>query len=152
MMWLMLNQEAPDDYVVGTGESHSVKEFVENAFKYMGIGIEWHGEGREAAGVVQGLGGSCSNGIAVGQTVVEVDPRYFRPTEVTALQADITKARQKLGWAPRMTFEDLVKVMMDYDAKLLRLDAPCEGMAISKRKGFDYTNHDFALHERIRER
>lgn len=152
MMWLMLNQEAPDDYVVGTGESHSVKEFVENAFRYMGITIEWRGRGRETVGIVQNPGGSCSNGLAAGQVVVEVDPRYFRPTEVVALQADITKAREKLGWVPRMTFEDLVKVMMDFDAKLLHLDAPCEGMAISKEKGFGYTNHDFALNERIRER
>ncbi len=152
MMWLMLNQEAPDDYVVGTGESHTVKEFVENAFRYMGITIEWRGEGSAAVGIVRGLDRSCSNSIAAGQVVVEVDPRYFRPTEVTALQADITKAREKLHWTPRMTFEDLVKVMMDYDAKLLHLDAPCEGMAISKKKGFDYTNHDFALNERIRER
>ncbi len=152
MMWLMLNQEAPDDYVVGTGESHSVKEFVENAFRYMGITIEWRGKGRETVGIVRSPGSSCSNGVAAGQVVVEVDPRYFRPTEVVALQADITKAREKLGWTPRMTFEDLVKVMMDYDAKLLHLDAPCEGMAISKEKGFGYTNHDFALNERIRER
>jgi GDPmannose 4,6-dehydratase len=151
MMWLMLNQETPDDYVVGTGESHTVREFVEKAFRYMGIDIEWRGEGQETVGMVRGLDSVCGNRIAAGQPLVEVDPRYFRPTEVEALQADITKAREKLGWVPRVTFEDLVKIMMDYDARLFGLDAPCEGIAISREKGFGYTKHDFALNEKIRE-
>ena len=151
MMWLMLQQEKPDDYVVGTGTSYTVRDFVEEAFRYMGIGIEWRGEGKETAGIASGLNGGCASGIAPGQVLVEVDPRYFRPTEVEALQADITKARKKLNWSPRVTFEDLVKIMMDYDAKFLHLDAPCQGVAISKEKGFGYTNHDFALNERIRE-
>jgi GDPmannose 4,6-dehydratase len=151
MMWLMLQQEKPDDYVVGTGASHTVKEFVEQAFAYMGIGIEWRGEGKETIGIARGLEGGCGRGIAPGQVVVEIDPRYFRPTEVEALQADITKAREKLKWSPRVTFEDLVKIMMDYDAKLLRLDPPCQGIAISKEKGFGYTTHDFALNQSIRE-
>jgi GDPmannose 4,6-dehydratase len=151
MMWLMLQQEKPDDYVVGTGESHTVREFVEKTFEYMGAGIEWRGEGKESIGIVGEVKSGCGGGITPGQVVVEIDPRYFRPTEVEALQADITKARQKLKWSPRVTFEDLVKIMMDYDAKLLHLDAPCQGIAISKEKGFGYTNHDFSLAEEIRE-
>jgi GDPmannose 4,6-dehydratase len=151
MMWLMLQHEKPDDYVVGTGESHSVREFVEKAFEYMGVGIEWHGEGRETIGIVGRLDSGCAKGITAGQVLVEIDPRYFRPTEVEALQADISKAREKLKWSPRVTFEDLVKIMMDYDAKLLHLDAPCQGIAMSKEKGFGYTTHDFALNQSIRE-
>lgn len=148
MMWLMLNQEKPDDYVVGTGESHSVREFVEKAFFYMGVDIEWTGEGEKSQGIVRST--NCAS-LTPGEVLVEVDPRYFRPTEVVALQADITKARQALGWQPRVTFEDLAKIMMDYDAKLLGLTSPCEGMAISRDKGFCYTNHDFATNERIQE-
>jgi GDPmannose 4,6-dehydratase len=91
-MWLMLQQDAPDDYVIGTGESHSVREFVEEAFAY--TGLDW-------------------------QDYVEIDPRYFRPTEVDFLQADTSKARTKLGWTPKLTFHDLVAVMVDADMQAI---------------------------------
>ena len=81
-----------------------------------------------------------------------VDPRYFRPTEVEFLQADITKAKTKLGWEPRVTFEELVKIMVDCDVQLMGLHSPCEGLEASKCKGFNYTNHVISSAEQIRER
>ncbi len=152
MMWLMLQQDQPDDYVVGTGESHTVREFVETAFSYVGIELEWRGSGIEERGIIASLSspylGSQSH-LRVGDTFVEVDPRYFRPTEVVHLQADITKARRQLGWEPRMTFHDLAKVMVDYDLKMIGIEPPGEGIRSCVAKGFQYTDHDFALYEGI---
>ena len=149
MMWLMLQQDTPDDYVVGTGESRTVREFVERAFSYMGVRLAWQGAGKDEVGVVASSEGG---NLAPGSVIVEVDPRYFRPTEVVALQADITKARTQLGWQPRVSFEELVKIMVDWDVRSVGLDSPGEGIEISKCKGFDYTNHDFSIYEQIRER
>ncbi len=160
MMWLMLQQDEPDDYVVGTGESHSVREFVEKAFSYVGIEIEWKGEGVDEKGIVRSVDLSLLNfilhqtpvtshlspvTISPGTVLIEIDPKYFRPTEVEHLQADITKAKQKLGWEPRTTFEDLVKIMVDYDMKMLGLNPIGEGIKISTDKGFCYTNHEYTL-------
>ena len=152
MMWLMLQQEAPDDYAVGTGESHSVKDFLENAFGYAGIEIEWRGQGIDRKGVVRSLASSLNPALGVGDILIEIDPKYFRPTEVDFLQADISKARNKLGWEPRTTFEELVKIMVDYDMKLIGLPPVGEGIRISEKKGFSYTKHDFSLYEKIRDR
>jgi GDPmannose 4,6-dehydratase len=148
MMWLMLQQEKPDDYAVGTGESHTVKEFVERAFDYMGVQLSWRGEGSEAVGIVAS---SKWDHLPPGSVLVEVDPRYFRPTEVEALQADITKAREKLGWEPRITFDELVKIMVDCDVRAVNIPSACEGLAASRCKGFDYTSHSFSAYEQIRE-
>ena len=148
MMQLMLQQERPDDYVVGTGESRTVKEFVDAAFSYMGVQLEWRGEGKDERGLVAS---SSWDHLKPGAVVVEIDPRYFRPTEVEALQADISKARSRLGWAPRVTFEELVKIMVDCDVQSAGLSSPCEGLAASRSKGFHYTNHGFSVYEQIRE-
>jgi len=84
--------------------------------------------------------------------IIEIDPRYFRPTEVEFLQADITKAREKLGWEPRTTFEEFIKILVDHDMKLVGLEPPGEGIVISQTKGFSYPNHELSLYGRIRER
>jgi GDPmannose 4,6-dehydratase len=104
-MWLMLQQEKPDDYVLATGESHSVREFIEKAFARVGRTIAWSGEGQAENGVDE----------ASGKVLVEIDPRYFRPTEVEFLQGDASKARAKLGWTHKITFDALVKEMVDAD-------------------------------------
>jgi GDPmannose 4,6-dehydratase len=83
---------------------------------------------------------------------VEIDPRYFRPTEVDFLQADITKARTQLGWQPRITFNELVKIMVDYDLKMVGITPPGAGISICQSKNFCYTEHTFATNEHIRER
>lgn len=108
-MWLMLQQPEPDDYVLATGESHSVREFVEHAFDHVGKRIEWHGDGQDEKGVDAGSG----------RTLVEVDARYFRPTEVDALQGDAAKARRKLGWRHRTGFAELVREMVESDLALM---------------------------------
>lgn len=147
--WLILQQDKPDDYVIGTGESHSVREFVELAFNYVGIEIEWRENGVNEQGIVRSLSSTSALTsvcpLKVGDIIIEIDPRYFRPTEVDFLQADITKARKKLGWEPRTTFDELVKIMVDYDIKLIGLNPIGEGIKACNKKGFIYTNHDFSL-------
>jgi len=108
-MWLMLQQNEPDDYVLATGESHSVREFVEVAFGEVGIKIQWSGEGINEHGL-------CSE---TGRTVVRVDPTYFRPTEVDVLLGDATKAYDKFGWKPKIAFMELVREMVSNDLALL---------------------------------
>lgn len=104
-MWLILQQEKPDNYVIATGESHSVREFVEAAFFYVGIPIEWIGSGLEEKAI------DSRNG----NVLVTVDPKYFRPTEVDFLLGDPSKAEDKLGWKPRTSFRQLVELMMEFD-------------------------------------
>jgi GDPmannose 4,6-dehydratase len=106
-MWLMLQQEKPDDYVVGSGETHSVREFVEEAFKAVGIPIKWEGKGLSEVGKHNG------------KVVVRVNPKFFRPAEVDILLANPAKAKAKLGWKPKTTFKELVKMMVESDLKEL---------------------------------
>ena len=110
-MWLILQQEEPEDFVIATGEFHSVREFTELSFKRAGIELIWEGEGIEEKGIDK----------ATGKVLVEVDPKYFRPCEVEQLLGDPTKARTKLRWNPRKTsFQELVNIMTDYDIKMIR--------------------------------
>src|SRR5712675_237081 len=104
-MWLILQQDKPDDYVLATGESHSVREFVEKAFAHIGRDLVWRGSGVAEKGVER----------ATGEVLVEVDPRYFRPTEVDTLLGDPSKARAKLGWHHKTSFDQLVRDMVDAD-------------------------------------
>jgi GDPmannose 4,6-dehydratase len=107
-MWLMLQHDHPDDYVIATGENHSVREFVEEAFEAVGISMDWVGTGMEERGI----------DAKTGNTLVTVDPRYFRPAEVESLRGDYSKAKQVLGWSPKTTFRQLVKIMMEHDLML----------------------------------
>ncbi len=120
--WLMLQQNEPDDYVIATGEQHSVREFVELAFKEIGVGLEWKGIGVDEKGIVFSLSSAATPALSVGDVVVEIDSRYFRPTEVDALLGDATKAKQKLGWQPRITFDNLVAEMVREDLKKAERD------------------------------
>ncbi len=150
MMHLMLQQPEADDYVVGTGESYSVREFINTAFLYAGVEIEWRGEGVETKGTVRSIKEMWANRLKVGQVLVEIDPRYFRPTEVDYLKADISKARRKLGWEPRITFEELVNVMVDYDLLQAGIIPPSKGINAVIEKGFGWTNHEFAHSEALK--
>lgn len=140
-MWRIVQEEKPDDFVLGTGESHSVREFAERAFAYAGIELEWKGEGKEERGVVRSALETWGDRIKPGDTLITVDPRYFRPAEPEVLEANPRKARSVLQWEPRVTFPELVKIMVDYDLKHLGLPPPGEGIRISKEKGFAYTDH-----------
>jgi len=119
-MWMILQQDEPDDYVIATGEMHTVREFVERSFNRLGIGIEWRGKGVDEVGI------NTDNG----EEVVGVDPRYYRPTEVEQLLGDPSKAKAKLGWSPRVTFHALVDEMVDADLELAKKDV------VIRREGF----------------
>ena len=124
-MWLMLQQDEPEDFVIATGETHSVREFVEKAFHEADINITWEGEGLDEVGRDR----------ATGKVLVEIDPRYFRPTEVEFLLGDPTKAKTKLGWQPKISFDELVKVMVRKDLKDAQKDQMC------KTEGFKTYNN-----------
>ncbi|MDD5019725.1 MAG: GDP-mannose 4,6-dehydratase [Candidatus Omnitrophica bacterium] len=152
MMWQILQQKKPDDFVIGTGRSHTVQEFVEQAFAYAGLALGWTGKGVRKKGFVKRVNSSAAerSGLEPGDVLVEIDPHYFRPTEVDHLEADISKARRVLKWRPRVSFDDVIKIMVDYDIKLMGGEAPGDGIRISRNKGFRYTNHDFAFWGRIK--
>lgn len=104
-MWLMLQQEQPEDFVIATGETHSVREFVELAYKELGIEIEWHGKGEEEYGIDK----------TTGKVIVKVDPNYYRPTEVDFLLGNAAKAKKILNWEPKTNFQQLIKIMIAAD-------------------------------------
>lgn len=104
-MWLMLQQKEPDDFVLATNESHTVREFVEEAGKVLGMEVVWKGKGLKEKGIDK----------RTGKTIIEIDPKYFRPTEVDELRGDYSKAKKKLGWKPETKFKKLVKIMTEAD-------------------------------------
>jgi GDPmannose 4,6-dehydratase len=104
-MWRILQADAPDDYVLATNETHSIREFVEETFRFFDEEIVWKGHGVDEKGILK----------SSGKEVVAIDPRYFRPTEVDLLIGDPSKARHKLGWKPKVTFKELVKLMVKAD-------------------------------------
>ncbi|MCD6429562.1 GDP-mannose 4,6-dehydratase [bacterium] len=124
-MWLILQQPEPDDYIIATGEQHSVREFCEIAFREVGIDLEWQGEGVNEKGIDR----------KTGKVLVEVDPRYFRPAEVESLLGDPTKAKEKLGWQPKISFQELVKEMVKSDLEEAKKDVHL------KNGGFKIKNH-----------
>jgi len=111
--WLMLQQQTADDYVIATGEQHSVREFVIQAGAHLGLNIVWRNSGRDEVGIDE----------QTGRTIVRIDPRYFRPTEVDTLLGDASKARAQLGWKPEIGFADMVREMVEKDLALARRDA-----------------------------
>ena len=116
MQWLMLQQDQPEDFVIATGVQYSVRDFVEKAAKAVGIEMEWKGEGVDEKGYNK----------ATGECLVEVDPRYFRPTEVETLLGDPTKAKEKLGWVPKITLDEMVAEMVEHDLMIAKRDSLCE--------------------------
>jgi GDPmannose 4,6-dehydratase len=158
-MWLMLQQQEPDDYVIATGETHSVREFVNLAFSNAGIELEWRGKGINEKGIIRSLAStstsasfstsacearsltstsasaststlplpsSLTSTLSIGDAIIEIDPRYFRPLEVESLQGDASKAKKKLNWQPKVKFEELVKIMVDADMKNLEEMKQCQ--------------------------
>ena len=111
MQWLMLQQDKPEDFTISTGEQHTVREFVEVAAQVLNMNIEWQGDGREEKGIWEG------------KVIISVDPCYFRPTEVETLLGDSTKAKEKLGWEPKITLEEMVHEMMENDIDIAKRDS-----------------------------
>ena len=109
-MWLMLQQDSPEDYVLATNETHTVREFAELAFKHVGITIKWEGKDEKERGI----------DVETGKILVEINPRYYRPTEVDLLLGDASKAEKELGWKPKIKFEELVELMVEADWKKVK--------------------------------
>ncbi len=123
-MWLILQQDNPEDYVIATGETHSVREFVELSCKELGFNLEWKGEGLYEVGV----------DLNTGKNIIKIDSRYFRPTEIDYLLGDATKAKTKLGWVPKTSFKELVKLMIESDLK--EVDKKINGVGIPHKPSF----------------
>ncbi len=135
-MWRILQHDTPDDYVLATGETHTVREFVDNAFREVGIDLQWEGKGSDEVGIIKSLkplhlvlkneGKECEAvkhaKVKPGDAIVKIDPRYFRPTEVDILIGDPKKAKEKLGWEPKCSFRELVKDMVMGDVKETQKD------------------------------
>jgi GDPmannose 4,6-dehydratase len=154
-MYLMMQQDKPDDYVIATGEQHSVRDFVELAFAEIGVGLRWQGSAAEEAGVVDSVdagrlaaardgygpaaappgSAATSEPVQPGATLVRVDPRYYRPTEVESLIGDPTKARERLGWTATIGFGELVREMVADDLGQARRDE------LNRRSGFAVKDH-----------
>lgn len=133
MQWRMLQQDQPEDFVIATGKQYSVRQFVEVAAAELGISIRWEGEGINETGTVDAVtdkGLELGASDLLGKTIVRVDPRYFRPTEVETLLGDPSKAKEKLGWVPETSFEELVQEMVSFD-----LDK-AKRFALLRQKGF----------------
>jgi GDPmannose 4,6-dehydratase len=130
MQWLMLQQEQAEDFVIATGVQYSVRQFVEVAARELGIEIEWQGSGVEEKGVIAAITSDKASGASVGQVIVAIDPKYFRPTEVETLLGDPTNARVKLGWTPTTTFAEMVQEMVAKDLEDARRHA------LLKRHGY----------------
>jgi len=134
MQWLMLQQEQAEDFVIATGEQHSVRKFINCAAGELGITLEWTGSGVEECAVVAGVadkGLNIATDQLIGKTIINIDPKYFRPTEVETLLGDPTKAKEKLGWTPQISFDELVSEMVAHD-----LDK-AKRFALLKGEGFD---------------
>lgn len=140
MQWLMLQQDKPEDFVIATGKQYSVRDFVNAAAKELGITLSWKGEGLDEQGIVESVENLGKNNVDAtekvkpGDVIVRVDPRYFRPTEVETLLGDPTKAKEELGWVPKISFAELVEEMVSYDMNEARRDALCqnEGFRVNK--------------------
>ena len=127
MQWLMLQQDHPEDFVIATGVQYSVRDFVNKAAKAVDIEMQWKGEGADEKGYDK----------ATGKCLVEVDPRYFRPTEVETLLGDPTKAKEKLGWVPKITLEEMVTEMVENDVMIAKRDALCEKEGFRTNRYFE---------------
>ena len=146
MQWLMLQQDEPDDYVIATGVQHSVREFVDAAARELGMVLRWDGAGVDQNGIVKSIDHSVaktqsavikseSPSVNEGDVIVSIDPRYFRPTEVDALLGDPAKAKQKLGWTPKVSFDQLIAEMVAEDLKKAEKDA------LTRYYGYETPDH-----------
>ena len=134
-MWLMLQQDEPEDFVIATGEVHSVRDLLITAFSEVGARLRWEGEGIDEKGIIDSIETPKNSSLRPGDIVVRIDPGYFRPTEVDYLRGDPTKARELLGWRPRVSFDELVRTMVQEDLKEADRDRLCDiaGFPVARR-------------------
>ncbi len=131
MQWLMLQQEFPQDYVIASGKQYSVRQFIEMSARQLGIELEWQGSGIDEIGVVAKLNAQSAPQLKIGQTIIAIDPTYFRPAEVETLLGDASKARTDLGWAPQISVEEMIVEMMTNDIE------QAQKLALLKNQGYD---------------
>ena len=131
MQWMMLQQDKAEDFVIATGEQYSVRQFIEWSAKELGIILRFEGKGINEVGVVESINGDNAPNIEVGDVIVRIDPRYFRPAEVETLLGDPTKAKQKLGWTPKISVKEMCSEMVEYDLKIAKQHA------LLKMHGYD---------------
>jgi GDPmannose 4,6-dehydratase len=135
MQWLMLQQETPDDFVIATGVQYSVREFINKTVAQLGIELAWEGEGVDEVGRVAAITGDKAPGLKVGDVIVKIDPRYFRPTEVETLLGNPAKAKEKLGWTPKITLDEMIEEMVAYDLDKARQHALLESKGFTVSVG-----------------
>ena len=140
MQWMMLQQEKPEDFVIATGEQYSVRQFVEWTAKELGIRLKFVGEGVNEQAIVDEIEGDTAKALSVGDVIVKIDPRYFRPTEVETLLGDPTKAKEKLGWEPEITVHEMCKEMVSRDLE------EAKRSALLKSHGYEVTVTDETKH------
>ena len=128
--WLMLQQDQPEDFVIASGTQHSVRQFIEWSAAELGLSVDFHGEGVDEYAIVTAVSGDDAPAVGVGDVIVRVDPRYFRPTEVDTLLGDPTKARERLGWEPETSARDMCREMVEADLEIAKRSA------LLKRHGF----------------
>ena len=115
MQWLMMQQDIPDDFVIATGVQYTVREFIVKSAGQLGITIRFEGSAEKEIGVVSAISGGMSPGVKVGDVIVRIDPHYYRPTEVETLLGDPTKAKEKLGWTPQISLDEMIAEMIEHD-------------------------------------
>ncbi len=142
IMHRILQLDSPDDFVVGTGESHKVSEFLQIAFEYCGIELEWKRQDEIYSGIIKSIENSVSDYIEIGQEVVSFDKKYIRPADVHDLVADFSKIKKILNWEPKIKFKDLVKIMCDFDLIAVGLKPKMEGIKKLEKIGFNWTKHN----------
>lgn len=131
MQWMMLQQEKPEDYVIATGVQYSVRDFITKAASELGISLRFEGEGVSEKGIVAAVEGAHESAVSVGDVIVSIDPRYFRPAEVETLLGDPSKAKAELGWIPQITLDEMIKEMVAHDLDLAKRHS------LLKRHGFE---------------
>jgi GDPmannose 4,6-dehydratase len=131
MQWLMLQQNQPDDFVIATGVQFTVREFIIRSAKQLGITLKFEGKAEQEKALVTAISGDKAPALKVGDVIVQVDPRYYRPTEVETLLGDPTKAKEKLGWFPEITIDDMIAEMVAHDLECSK------SFALLRKHGFD---------------
>ena len=130
MQWMMLQQDKPEDFVIATGKQYSIREFLSWSAEYLDIELEFSGEGVDEIGTVKSINNKKTPGISVGDVIMRIDPKYFRPTEVETLLGDPTKAKEKLGWVPEISAKEMCKEMVDSD-----YESACQ-LSLLKENGY----------------
>ena len=138
MQWMMLQQEQPEDFVIATGVQYTVREFIQKSAQQLGITFEFQGKAEQEKAIVKSISGDKAPALKVGDVVMQIDPHYYRPTEVETLLGDPTKAKQKLGWVPEITLDEMIEEMVAYDLEKAKQHALLQkhgySVAVGKEK------------------